>query len=136
MRRTLRVLHIDDDPDTRFLMQELAAEAEQPGEDVRIEWLGAADVDEALAQHAATDVHVVLLDNRLGGREGVDQIGRLRQTWQCPLWLVTGAPDWNLVERAVSSGAAGLMGKDDLMADGAGLRKAILQAMGAGAGGG
>jgi len=131
MKRILKILHIDDDPDTRFLMRELLEEAQMPDEQVEIEWLEAGDVAQALAKWGQTSLDGVFLDNRLGAREGVEEIPRLRGTWSCPIWVVTGLPEKLLQERAVRNGAAGLLAKDELLADGRNLRETVLRVTGA-----
>ena len=131
MKRILKILHIDDDPDTRFLMRELLEEAQMPDEQVEIEWLEAGDVAQALAKWGQTSLDGVFLDNRLGAREGVEEIPRLRSTWSCPIWVVTGLPEKLLQERAVRNGAAGLLAKDELLADGRNLRETVLRVTGA-----
>jgi CheY-like chemotaxis protein len=127
MKRTLRILHIDDDPDTRFLMRELLREAQQPDDEVEIEWLDAGAVAEALEKWGQSTLDALFVDNRLGAREGVEDIGRLQSVWSCPIWVVTGVPDRLLQERAVRNGAAGVLAKDDLLADGRRLREAVLR---------
>jgi len=131
MKRILKILHIDDDPDTRFLMRELLEEAQMPDEQVEIEWLEAGGVAQALAKWGQTSLDGVFLDNRLGAREGVEEIPRLRSTWSCPIWVVTGLPEKLLQERAVRNGAAGLLAKDELLADGRNLRETVLRVTGA-----
>ena len=62
MKRTLKVLHIDDDRDTRFLMREMAQAAEEAGDEVgdevedevKIEWLEAGDVADHVYRQAVT----------------------------------------------------------------------------------
>jgi CheY-like chemotaxis protein len=127
MKRTLRILHIEDDPDTRFLMRELLREAPQLGDEVEIEWLDAGDVEEALAEWGGATLDALLVDNRLGAREGIDEIGRLKGVWECPIWLVSGTPDARLRDRAVRNGAEGLLAKDDLLLDARGLQAALRQ---------
>jgi len=127
MKRILKILHVDDDPDTRFLMRELLHEAQEPDEELEIEWLEAGDVAEALENWGQTSLDGLFVDNRLGAREGVEDIPRLRSTWSCPIWVVTGVPDRLLQERAVRNGAAGLLAKDELLADGRRLRETVLR---------
>lgn len=131
MKRLLKVLHIDDDADTRFLMRELLQEAQEPGDEVGVEWLEAGDVAEALEKWGQTSLDGLFVDNRLGAREGVEDIPRLRNTWSCPIWVVTGVPEKLLEQRAVRNGAAGLLAKDELMANGRNLREAVLRMAGA-----
>jgi CheY-like chemotaxis protein len=106
----LTVLHIDDDPDFRFLVRELAAAA-----GLSIQWLEASTGEEALTGYTAARPHLVLLDNRLGPADGVQWLPRLRAAWLCPIWLLTGIPEAGLAERAGAAGAAGLLAKDDLL---------------------
>lgn len=130
MKRILKILHIDDDPDTRFLIRELMHEAGEQDEDVGIEWLEAGDVAEALEKWGQATLDGLFVDNRLGAREGVEDIQRLRSIWCCPIWVLTGVPEKRLEERATRNGAAGLLAKDELLADGRNLRQAILRATG------
>jgi len=125
MSRTLRILYIDDDADTRLLLRELLAE-----DNPKIEVLEAASVEEAIDRWEKAVVDVLFVDNRLGPEEGVDQIGRLRSVWPCPIFVVTGVTDAYLLDRARRNGAQGLLGKDELMKDGARLRKTILRVTG------
>ncbi len=127
MKRILKILHIDDDSDTRFLMRELLQEAEEPDDDVGIEWLEAGEVSEALEKWSQTALDGLFVDNRLGAREGVEDLPRLRSVWSCPIWVVTGVPEKHLQERAVRNGAEGLLAKDELLADGRNLRETVLR---------
>jgi CheY-like chemotaxis protein len=127
MNRTLRVLFIDDDADTRLLARELMVEANPAEGDVQIDWLDAADVPEAMARWGNEVLDVLLVDNRLGGVEGVEWVPPLRERWACPVWIVSGTPDPALGETAARNGAAGVLAKDDLIADGPRLRAALLR---------
>jgi len=121
----MKVLYIDDDADTRYLMRELLADAGK--EVLRIEWQDASGVEEALELNGTEPFDAVLVDNRLGGRPGVDQVGRLRDRWRCPVWVVSGVPTRALEEQAVAAGAEGLLSKDELLADGRSLSQAIVR---------
>lgn len=135
MKRILRILHIDDDADTRFLMRELLHEAQDPDEEVGIECLEAGDVAQALKKWGQTSLDGLFLDNRLGAREGVEDIARLRSVWSCPIWVMTGVPEKILEERAVRNGAAGLLAKDELLSPGRQLRDTVLRVTGVSAAG-
>ena len=127
MKRILKILHIEDDADTRFLMRELVHEAQEPDEGVEIEWLEARDVAEALERWSQASLDGLFVDNRLGAREGVEDFPLLRSIWSCPIWVVTGVPEKLLEERAIRNGATGLLAKDELLADGRNLRKTVLR---------
>ena len=131
MSRIVKVLHIDDDPDTRLLLRELIREGQQPDDPVQIEWLEAGDVDDAETRWAGVGVTAVFVDNRLGGREGVEFVARLKGRWGAPVWLLTGTADPRLRERAVRNGAEGVLGKDEILADGRRFRETVLRVIGA-----
>jgi CheY-like chemotaxis protein len=112
----LTILHIEDDPATRLLVQELLADGSAAlGERSEIRWLEASSFDEAVTEHGADHADAVLLDNRLGALDGVDLIGRVRLNWNCPVWLLTGLPTEELLDRSSRLGASGLIGKDQML---------------------
>jgi CheY-like chemotaxis protein len=125
MKRPLRILHIDDDLDTRFLIRELLSEVQRPDDEVGIEWLEAGGIEEAVERWREVALDGLLVDNRLGVRVGVEEIPGLRSVWNCPIWIVSGAPDPELLGRAVRNGAQGLLHKDDLLLDGRHLQVAL-----------
>lgn len=112
MVRHAIVLHIDDDADTRLLIRELLTE---PQDAVAVCWLEAGGVEEAVARHGTQRVDLVLLDHRLGVDQGVDLVGRIKGLWGCPVWILTGFCPESIEDRAKLCGAAGVLGKDDLL---------------------
>ena len=120
MPAALTILHIDDDPDTRFLARELLAEtAAARGQEVEIRWLDAPGVEEALAQHESLRPDAILLDNLLGLEEGVNLVPRLRRIWSCPVWILTGLSPEAIEERCRRFGVAGVIPKNAILQDGA-----------------
>ncbi|MBI3695530.1 MAG: response regulator [Acidobacteria bacterium] len=127
MPGALTILHIDDDPDTRFLARELLAEAAAArGEKVDIRWLDAPGVEEALAQHQDLHPDAILLDNLLGSEEGVSLVPRLRRIWSCPVWILTGLSPEAIEERCRLCGVAGIIPKNAILQDGAHLLAFLL----------
>ena len=109
----LTVLHIDDDPDVRLLVRELARPAPQ------IQVLDAPGVEEAIARYSGLEPDTILLDNRLGASSGLELLPRIRQIWSCPVWILSGFSRDLLHERAAQCGAAGVISKDELLEDAA-----------------
>ncbi len=129
MQRVLTILHIDDDSDTRFLLRELISESPKPesGEHAEICWLDASGVEEAVAQFAGAPLDAILLDIRLAGENGVELLPRIRKVWDCKVWILTGFLHERLHDESLQRGAAGVIGKDELLKDAAGLRAFLLQ---------
>jgi CheY-like chemotaxis protein len=115
MRPTVTVLHIDDDPDIRLLLRELAADAGRlPTSEAQIRWLEAGSLNEAVTQFAGSQPGVILLDNRLSGKSGIELLPNIFQIWKCPVWVVTGLPEAGMQEHSRERGAAGVISKDEL----------------------
>jgi CheY-like chemotaxis protein len=108
----LTVLHIDDDPEIRFLLRELVAEQPNAAD---FRWLEASQVEEALALHGAAQPDLILLDNRMGYEEGVAALPRLRSAFSCPVWMLSSAFNDRLSEQARAAGAAGVATKDEVL---------------------
>ena len=108
MSRSRTVLHIDDDPDTRLLVRELAQ-----GLDLR--WLEAGAAEEALRRYANETIDLILLDHRLGPESGAQLLPRLKGAWSCPIWLLTGLPPEALAQEVSLTEAAGVISKDLLL---------------------
>ena len=127
----LKVLHIDDDPDTRFLLRELLAEGQSQAEEpVNIQCLEAASLEQAIAQHKDADLDIVLLDQRLGKDDGVELLPCIKSTWNCPVWILTGLADQRLSDRSKEKGATGVISKNELLRDGEHVRLLLLKAAG------
>ncbi|HYM09809.1 MAG TPA: response regulator [Bryobacterales bacterium] len=127
METILTILHIDDDPDTRLLLQELLSQAgPAASEPATIRFLEAGGVEEALIRYRESQPDVILLDHRLGEDSGLDLLPSVRRAWSCPVWLVTGFSPETLEERAAKAGSAGIIHKDELLAGAAGLRSRLL----------
>jgi len=120
----LTVLYIDDDPDTRFLFRELLEEGE--GEQA-VRLLEADGLQDALIHHRHHPADFVLVDNLLGGRQGVDLIPEIQAAWDCPIWVVSGLASPDLGQRCRTNGAAGLLSKDELLRDSRRLRSILLR---------
>lgn len=116
MKPSVTVLHIDDDPDTRFLLRELAADAQQIwASDMQIRWLESGGVEDAVAQFASVRPDVILLDHRLSGENGIELLPRILQVWKCQVWILTGFSHASVYERSREQGAAGVISKDELL---------------------
>ena len=120
----MTILHIDDDPDLRLLLRELAALAEGEPE---IQVLEAAGLEEAVMRYGSLQPDTILLDNRLGRASGVELLARVREVWRCPVWILTGLPPEVLCERSRLAGAAGVVSKDELLRDATQLRTFLLR---------
>ena len=105
----MTILHIDDDADTRFLVREMLRE------EAGIGWLEASGVEEALDRHSKVCPDAILLDNRLGGRDGIEWLPQIRARGGCPVWILTGLCRPELAEQAARMGAAGVLSKDELL---------------------
>ena len=108
----LTVLHIDDDPEIRFLLRELVAEQPNAAD---FRWLEASQVEEALALYGAAQPDLILLDNRMGYEEGVAALPRLRSVFPCPVWMLSSVFNDRVAEQARAAGAAGVATKDEVL---------------------
>jgi CheY-like chemotaxis protein len=127
MRWILTVLYIEDDPDTRYLVAELLRDSRPAaGEQMEIRYFGAAGIAEAVSRYGNLQPQLILLDNRLGLEEGVEQLPYVRKVWSGEVWIVSGLLPPSLCERAERLGAAGVMTKDELLSDGQALRDFLL----------
>jgi DNA-binding NarL/FixJ family response regulator len=121
----LTVLHIDDDPEIRFLLRELVAEQPNAADFC---WLEASQVEEALALHGAAQPDLILLDNRMGYEEGVAALPRLRSVFACPVWMLSSVFNDRVAERARAAGAAGVATKDEVLGEPSRLASFLLRA--------
>ena len=125
---TLTILYIDDDPAIRFLVEEVLAQGKQElGDEAEICLLGAGSVEEAGRQYGAVQPDALLLDYRLGGMDGWDALPGVKQTWHCPVWILTGMSSEWLRDRCVGSGAEGIISKDAMLQDVTQLRLFLLE---------
>lgn len=123
----MTILYIDDDPDARFLLQQLLEEAPTMTDAVQLRLLEASGFDDAVDEHGTVQIDGILLDNRLGAIDGVDLLPALRNTWSCPVWMLTGVASQELLDRCKANGAAGVLLKDQLMRDPEAARGIVLQ---------
>ncbi|MBI3665043.1 MAG: response regulator [Acidobacteria bacterium] len=130
-RSTLNLLLIEDDADTRCLAAELLREGQkEAGDGIEIRLLEAAGVEEAVKLHSHARPDAILLDNRLGREKGVDLLPLVKQTWDCPVWMLSGVLDPLLAESFVQKGATGLISKDVVLEDAGQLRSVLLRTLG------
>lgn len=80
-----------------------------------------------MAQFAGAPLDAILLDIRLAGENGVELLPRIRQVWDCKVWILTGFLHERLHDESLQRWAAGVIGKDELLKDAAGLRAFLLQ---------
>ncbi len=125
----LTLLHIDDDSATVLLLRDLLSESDPSSGRIRVNFLAAASVEEAVRRFASERPAAVLLDNRLGGVDGVDLLPQVKGTWHCPVWILTGLTTDRLEAQAAASGAAGVIAKDQLLLDSDGRRWFLQQAL-------
>lgn len=94
-----RILVVDDEESIRFTFQYLLADH---GYEVAV----AGSQNEALAIFSAGRFDLVFLDLLLGAHSGIDTLQRIREIdSDCPVVMITGAPDETTVSRAILLGA-------------------------------
>jgi DNA-binding response OmpR family regulator len=81
--RQARVLVVEDDP---ALQRMILNYFEENG----IHTLPASDRHDLLRQLGDTEVHLVVLDLRLGQEDGLDLLRELRSSWDVPVIIITG----------------------------------------------
>lgn len=112
----MTVLHIDDDPDFRLLLRELAADAGRlPGSETEIRWLESGSLADAVTEFASVQPDVILVDNRLSGPSGIELLPSILRIWKCPVWILTGFSRPVVYQHSLERGAAGVISKDDLL---------------------
>lgn len=115
--RHVRVMLVDDQPLVRAGLRWVLAEAE--GFSIVVE---CGDGAEAVAAVRARrcDVHVVLMDVRMRGVDGIEATRRLRELGGPPVLILTTFDEDEVLWGAIEAGAAGFVLKDasaeDLMA--------------------
>lgn len=116
MKLSVTVLHIDDDPDFRLLLRELAADwGRLPGSETEMRWLESGSLAEAATEFASVRPDVILLDHRLSGPSGIELLPSILRIWKCPVWILTGFSRPVVYEHSRERGAAGVISKDDLL---------------------
>ncbi|WP_336037106.1 response regulator [Halobacterium yunchengense] len=108
MTESIRVLHVDDEPDFAELAGELLER-----EDDRIEVLTATSVEEGLSLLAANDVDCVVSDYEMPEQTGVEFLERVRETYpDLPFVLFTGKGSEEVASEAISAGATDYLQKE------------------------
>lgn len=103
---TIRVFLVDDHRTVLWGLRRLI-----DGEKPRMEVVGSAtNLEDALEQVPEAAPHVVLLDLDVGGRDGIEVIGRLAQTAR--VLVLTGVRNTEAHDRAMLSGACGVITKE------------------------
>lgn len=107
----IRVLVVDDSPYIRRVIADVLL----PELDLRL--VGeAADGEEAVHATALLNPHVVLMDIRLPGLDGLDATRRIRSVKPAPeVLVITELEGADYVTRAREAGASGLIWKDSLL---------------------
>ena len=120
----VRVLAIDDDPGDLELIRRYLDEME--GREVLLSVENS--LDDAILALTGNTVDIILLDYRLGPDDGVDALEPLREvSGGCPIVILTGYGEANIAVKALKSGAADYLSKNDLSP--IALERTILQAL-------
>ena len=107
----LLLLMVDDDEDAYVIIQNLVAEIDTM--DITVDH--AATYDEGLRLIEKDQYDLYLIDDRLGGRSGLDLLrDAIRQGCRRPLFIITGQGDHEIDVQASESGAAGYLEKNQL----------------------
>ena len=94
-----RILVVDDDA---FIVDLIEEQLSGHGYHIA----RAEDYDSALARVAEEEVHLVLCDVYLGGRNGIELLHALREQGQhCPVVMITGSPELKHATEALRLGA-------------------------------
>jgi DNA-binding NtrC family response regulator len=105
MPRAIRVLVVDDEPNTRTALQELLSLA---GFDVEM----AADAFKAIGKLATWRPHVVVTDYRMPGMKGTDLLRHINQAPDAPAVIViTAYGDVEVAVEAMRAGAVDYLAK-------------------------
>jgi signal transduction histidine kinase len=108
-----KVLLVDDDEDDFVITRDVVAEI--PGK-LGFDWERDFDAGLAIARKATHDV--LLLDYRLGDRNGIDFLHALRESGsQMPVIVLTGAADREVDVKAMNAGATDFLPKANLSAE-------------------
>jgi len=120
----VRVLLIDDDPETFVITRKLFAE--RAPEWIVLEWAGSFDDGLAMIRQARHDVYLV--DHRIGGRSGVELVAAaISGGCQAPLIVMANDDNRELDTAAMQARAADVLVKE--LHDAAALERAIRYAI-------
>jgi DNA-binding NarL/FixJ family response regulator len=108
-QKPIRILLVDDHQSLLWGLAKLI-ESEGPG----MELVGvAADMAEALVVARREQPDVILLDLDLGGVNSLDSLPALRKAAEAYVLILTGVRDTELHDRAMLSGARGIVHKEE-----------------------
>jgi len=108
--RPLKFVVLDDEPGPRILNRR-ALQKTFPGCMV----IECSNIEDALTRCVGQPVDAVLADHHLGGGEGVNFVGRLREERvDCPILMVTGSSDPQVRVRAYAAGVTRVFFPGDL----------------------
>ena len=100
-----QILVVDDDP---FIAEMIEEQLSPHGYTI----VAAEDYDSALTRVAEREIHLVLCDVNLGGRNGIELLHALRRAGrQCPVVMITGSPELAHVTEALRLGAYDYLSK-------------------------
>jgi signal transduction histidine kinase len=110
----LKVLLVDDDEDDYQLTKALFSDISP--DRYEIEWIDSYDA--AIMRRSPEDFDICLLDFRLGTYTGLELMSELRkQSYKCPMILLTGQGDREIDNMAMRAGAADYLVKGQISAD-------------------
>lgn len=122
--RAVSVLLVEDDEDDYVLTRELLGEIRTPH--FKIDWV--RDFDQAIQSLDDCAHDVVLVDYRLGNRDGVELVAEaVSRKCDLPIIVLTGQGDRETDVAAMEAGAADFLSKRTITADG--LERSIRYAM-------
>ncbi len=112
--RSLRVLLVDDDEEDFLLIRDMLSE--MAGQPIQLDWV--STYEQARASIEAKQHQAYLVDYRLGARTGLDLIREAgaEAHLSSPIIVLTGFGDHDVDIRAMQSGAADYLVKDQLSA--------------------
>ena len=94
-----RILIIDDEENIRFTLKEFFS-------DEGYEVATAEDYDEAMKRIDVSDFDLILADINLKGKSGIDILEKVKtEKLDCPVVMITAAPDFDTVSEALRLGA-------------------------------